>query len=272
MKTNKEIRTEAWGIVRGRWFWRIAAAGSILYFITMIVSGLILTSFADRGIQTWTDFLQAKVKAFQSGLGYTVPSWSVFWQMTGATAFQQFIAYVFGAILLFGMASVLLKAVRDDEKGWLSGAFGGFKRPFEVTWLLVLMNLLVFLWGLLFVIPGLIAIYRYRQAWYLKSENLDWSAGKCLSESGRMMKGMKWKAFCLDLSFVGWFLLGVTVLMVLVIGMAAVTRSHAVLATFVSALIAVAGFYFLAFFFAYLAAARAVFYKELACARARDLV
>jgi len=272
MKTNKEIRKEAWGIVRGKWFWRIFAAGSVLYFIAMLVSGMIVASYKDMAIQTWPDFLAAKIQAFQSGLGYTVPSHAVFWQMTGATAFQQFIGYVFGAILLFGMAGVMLKAVRDDEKEWFSGAFGGFKRPLEVTWLLALMNFLVFLWGLLFVIPGFIAIYRYRQAWYLKSENPDWSAGKCLSESGRMMKGMKWKAFCLDLSFVVWFFMWSLACGCLITGVVAALKFGSLFGSFAITLAGAIGFYFFALLIVYFVAARTVFYKELACARARDLV
>jgi len=268
MKTNKEIRKEAWGIVRGKWFWRIFATGSLLYLIAMSVSGMIVASYKDMEIQTWPDFLRAKLQAMQPGLGYTVPSWEVFWQMTGATAFQQFIAYVFGAILLFGMAGVMLKAVRNDEKGWFGGAFGGFKRPLEVTWLMALMNLLVCLWGLLFVIPGIIAMYRYRQAWYLKSENPDWSAGKCLSESGKMMKGMKWKAFCLDLSFLGWFLLVLMAIGPFALGAAMATKEGTVVGSLVGVLAGVAVSYFFAFVLAYFVAARTVFYKELTCARA----
>jgi len=264
MKTNAEIRKEAWGIVRGKWFWRILLSGLVLWSIASMVSGLIFSSYSDMGIQTWTDFLQAKAKAFQSGLGYTVPSWSVFWRMTGATAFQQFIGYVFGAILLFGMAGVMLKAVRNDEKEWFAGAFGGFRRPLEVTWLLALMNLRLFLWGLLFVIPGLVAIYRYRQAWYLKSENPDWSAGKCLKESGRMMKGMKWRAFCLDVSFFGWFLLLVTAIGPFAFGTAMAAKTGAAVGLFVGALAGVALSYFVAFVLAYFVAARTVFYRELA--------
>jgi len=272
MKTNKEIRKEAWGIVRGKWFWRIVVSGSLLYFITMLVSGMIVASYKDLQIQTWPDFLAAKIQAFQSGLGYTVPSQAVFWQMTGATAFQQFIAYVFGAILLFGMAGVMLKAVQNDEKGWFSGAFGGFTRPLELTWLLALMNFLVFLWGLLFVIPGLIAIYRYRQAWYLKSENPDWSAWKCLRESGLMMKGSKWQAFCLDLSFVIRMMLIFLVFGILFGGASSLRRFEALLGSAAVSLWLVVFFAIFAFFLAYLSAARAVFYRELACARARDLV
>ena len=105
------------------------------------------------------------------------------------------------------IATVLLKAVKDDANRWFADSFGGFSRPLEVLWLIILMNVKVALWTFLFVIPGIVAMYRYRQAWYLKSEHPDWGAFKCLAESGKMMKGHKWAAFCLDLSFLWRFLL-----------------------------------------------------------------
>ena len=33
-------------------------------------------------------------------------------------------------------------------------------------------------------------------------------ASDCITESRRMMDGYKWQLFCLDLRFVGWYLLG----------------------------------------------------------------
>jgi len=263
MKTNAEIRKEAWGIVRSRWFWRIISAGGVLYFVFLTASVMIARYYSDGGIQTWTDFLQAKAQAMQSGLGYTVPSARAFWQMTGASVFQQFIACVFGSILLFGLAGLMLRAVRNDEKGWFAGSFGGFKRPLELTWLMVLMNLRIFLWGLLFVIPGIVATYRYRQAWYLKSEHPDWSAWKCLSESGGLMKGRKWQAFCLDVFMViCWILPAALVLSYWSIVLSA-GDSGSSLFGFIGAFAGLASFYFFVFVMAYLVVARTVFYREL---------
>src|SRR5574344_1621849 len=163
MKANKEIRNEAWGIVRGKWFWRIVTAGGLLYLISLIVNGFLVGALKGGNVQTWPDFLEAKVKAAQQGLGYTVPSSAAFWHMTGATVFQQFIGCVFGGIVLFGLAVLFLRAARNDDEGWFASAFGGFTRPLGVFWLLVLMNFWIFLWSLLLVIPGMIAVYRYRQ-------------------------------------------------------------------------------------------------------------
>lgn len=271
MKPNREIRAEAWRIVRGKWFGRILTAGVALYTIVIAVSVALSAAFSDMGVQTWFDFLKSKARNMQEGLGYAVPSAAAFWQMTGASAFEQFIGCVFGSILVFGMAGLMLKAVRDDEGRWLADSFGGFKRPLEVTWLMVLMNLKVFLWSLLFIVPGIVAVYRYRQAWYLKNEHPDWSASKCIAESGRLMRGHKGQAFALDCTYAGWLLLGWMVFTASAIFAVTEYESSAALA-FVGMLASLTGLLFAAFVLAYFFVGRAVFYREVACAREGNLV
>ena len=198
MKTNVEIRRATRQALSNGWFGRMFISGAVLYSVAAIVMGIVLAVFHDMEIQTWNDFLQAKMEHLRNGLDYAVPSRVVALQMSGATLFEQFFSYLFGAIVMFGIARVALKAVRGDEQGWFASSFGGFSRPFGVMWLLVRMNIQVFLWSLLFVFPGFVAIYRYRMAWYLKSDHPDWGAGKCLAVSGEKMLGLKWQAFCLD--------------------------------------------------------------------------
>ena len=202
MKTNVEIRRTTREALSNGWFGRMFISGAVLYSVVFFLTLIIALAFRDMEVQTWGDFLQVKMQHLRNGMDYTVPSRAVALQMSGATLFDQFFRYLFGAIVMFGIARVSLKAVRGDEQGWFSSLFGGFSRPFGVMWLLVRMNIQVFLWSLLFVIPGIVAIYRYRQAWYLKSDHPDWGAGKCLAVSGEKMRGLKWQAFCLDLFYV----------------------------------------------------------------------
>ena len=202
MTTNREIRKETRKVLSRGWFGRVFLSALALYFVVFVVMVAVLSVFHDMEIQTWGEFLATKMQYLARGQDYTVPSMAVAIQMSQATLFQQFLSYLFGAIMMFGLVRITLKAVRDDMQKWFSSSMGGFARPLGVTWLLFLMNLRVFLWSLLFVVPGFVAIYRYRQAWYLKSDNPDWGAGKCLAESGAMMRGLKWQAFCLDLSYV----------------------------------------------------------------------
>ena len=264
MKSNREIRREAWGILRGRWFWRLVTVGMVLNLIGQTVNGLVQRSFREMNIQTWGDFLAAKFDAARQGLGYAVPSQQAAWQMTGGTSFQMFVAYIFAAILAFGFSVTVLKATRDDEKRWFSDSFGGFRRPLEVMWLMVLMNLRVFLWSLVFLVPGIVAAYRYRQAWYLKSENPDWSAARCLKESGQMMKGHKGQAFALDLSYLGWFVL-TTVVLGIFLGTSAVGAEGegGASAGLLSSVFGFASVALLLFVLVYYFIGRAVFYRSL---------
>lgn len=261
MRTNAEMRAEAWKVVRGKWFWRMLTAGVLLNCVGQLVLGLIGYLYKDMQIPTWTEFLQSKAGMLAQGLDLTPPSSAASWRMTGASAFELFIAYLFAAIMAFGFASLLLKAFRNEEKGWLSNAFSGYGRPLELTWLMVLMNLRTFLWSLLFVIPGIVAIYRYRQAWYLKAENPDWSASKCLSDSGRMMKGYKWRAFAFDLSYFGWFVLIVILLSASVV-FGAMSEVNVVVGMF-GAIFAFCSLLGLAFLLCYYLSGRTVFYREV---------
>ncbi len=73
-------------------------------------------------------------------------------------------------------------------------------------------DLYIFLWSLLFVIPGIIKGYSYRMVPYILADNPKMDANEAITLSRKMMNGEKWKTFVLDLSFVGWYLLGLIAL------------------------------------------------------------
>lgn len=64
-----------------------------------------------------------------------------------------------------------------------------------------------FLWSLLFIVPGIVKHYEYKMIPYLLTENPEMTRKEAFAESKRLMKGNKWKAFVLDLSFIGWDIL-----------------------------------------------------------------
>ncbi|MEE3421041.1 MAG: DUF975 family protein [Lachnospiraceae bacterium] len=67
--------------------------------------------------------------------------------------------------------------------------------------------LYTFLWGLLFIVPGIVKMYEYRMIPYLLSEHPDMPMEEAFARSRAMMDGEKWNAFLLDFSFLGWELL-----------------------------------------------------------------
>ncbi len=70
-----------------------------------------------------------------------------------------------------------------------------------------LKTLFVFLWSLLFVIPGFIMAYAYSMAIYIAHDNPEMSTMDAIKKSKELMRGHKWDLFVLDLSFIGWILL-----------------------------------------------------------------
>ena len=97
--------------------------------------------------------------------------------------------------------------ISRDEKAEFGNLFDGFGLFFRVLWLGILEGLLICLWSLLLIVPGIVAAYRYRQALYLLLDHPERSAWQCLRESSALMSGHKWELFVLDLSFLGWAML-----------------------------------------------------------------
>ena len=260
------MRREAWGIVKGKWFGRLLVVGVLLHAAVVTVNGLVASAFVALSIDSLGDFVGRKMQAMQAGLVYTLPSFKAYvWMLTGFL-FQMFIAYVFAAILAYGFCSTLLKAHANDDRRWFADAFGGFSRPFEVTGLLVLINLKAMLWTLLFIIPGIVATYRYRLAWFLKIEHPDWTARACVAESGRRMKGNKWKAFCLDLSYLGWYFLSMAGMAAsaILFGKSAGGGGLSLILSAVGFLVGAFAFYLFLKVFLGQFVSRVVFYRELA--------
>ncbi len=112
-----------------------------------------------------------------------------------------------GSSIRLGLARFRLQLL-DGQAPSSKTLFYAFKEDyFKALWLRVLRCLIILAWSLLFIVPGIIAAYRYAMADYALSENPAMSVTDALRESARMMRGNKWKLFCLRLSFIGWHLL-----------------------------------------------------------------
>ncbi len=96
---------------------------------------------------------------------------------------------------------------------------GTIFRPFAAGYLnavktMFLQGLFIFLWSLLFIIPGIIKAYQYILTPYILAENPDIEWRRALDLSRAMTDGCKFDIFVLQISFIGWYLLGVIALVV----------------------------------------------------------
>ena len=118
--------------------------------------------------------------------------------------------FLVSGALQFGLARVTTNCVKG--RGWSVGqTFCAFENHFVKTLVMHLVqSIFLFLWSLLFIIPGIVKSYSYAMVYYLQQEpeNIHREPVDLITESRRWMDGYKWKLFCLDFSFIGWYLLG----------------------------------------------------------------
>jgi uncharacterized membrane protein len=67
-----------------------------------------------------------------------------------------------------------------------------------------LRDLYLWLWSLLFVIPGIIKSYSYFMVPYIAADNPELPSSRVFEISKQTMKGEKWNLFVLQLSFILW--------------------------------------------------------------------
>lgn len=97
-----------------------------------------------------------------------------------------------------------------EHKTNVGQVFYGFQggRYMSTVWIMFLKGLYIFLWSLLFWIPGIIKSYSYLMVPYILAENNSLDKNRVFQISRKMMRGHKWEAFVLALSFLGWNILG----------------------------------------------------------------
>ena len=87
--------------------------------------------------------------------------------------------------------------------------FWAFKsgKYLNVVKTLFVVDLKIFLWGLLLIIPGIIKSYQYCMVPYILAENPGIETKRALELSKKMTAGEKFNIFLLHLSFIGWIFL-----------------------------------------------------------------
>ncbi len=125
-----------------------------------------------------------------------------------------FLAWVIGSLVDIFLRNPLEVGVRRfyvqnlHQPARVGELMHAFDRDYlEKVKTMFLRDLYVFLWSLLFIIPGIIKSYEYMMVPYLLADNDGMSAQEAFDESRRLMTGQKWNAFVLDLSFIGWRIL-----------------------------------------------------------------
>jgi len=159
-----------------------------------------------------------------------------------AVNFVAFIGAIISLIItgpmMLGIAGCFLKLHRKEAFS-LESAFDGFRNFGNAFLVHLLAAIIIMLPSLIVIIPGVIAgllsadsdsplmlfgvifvcaliaaipsamlYYSYQMRYYILFDNPTLKPTEVLKQSRAMMKGNKWRLFVLDLTFIGWVLLG----------------------------------------------------------------
>lgn len=130
----------------------------------------------------------------------------VMFLILGLVSFTYIGTLVLAGPIYLGFAMFVLEILRSGE-GKFGTGFEGFRQFGSAFVATLLSGIFVLLWSILFIIPGIIAGYRYSMVYFILADNPSISGSEAIKKSKEMMAGHKWELFVLQLSFIGWFLL-----------------------------------------------------------------
>ncbi len=205
MRRAKEFRDVAWNILRGRYWWTVLAA-----LIAGILGGYAGQSdfsfhFGSNEVEGLRTFLSQfdadKALAIVSAL-------RAFFIGLAGFAFTYGVAlFLVGSAVELGYDLFNLSLYQSGDRPRIDTLFSRFTIFGNALLLRFLMFIKILAWTLLFIVPGIVAAYRYALAPFILAEHPELSATEAIERSKELMMGHKGRLFCLEFSFIGWYLL-----------------------------------------------------------------
>ena len=175
----------------------------ILYTATSIITSI--TTFAAMG-GLFAETMSASSMSEEELTALTMNAYFIIYGVVLASSLL--LCFFGGFHFQIGQNRFYLNARENPYN--LGDLFFAFKNNYwKNAWTMFTMYLYIFLWSLLFLIPGYIKMFEYSMIPYLLAENPNMSRKRAFELSKAMTKGYKGDLFILGLSFIGWYLLGI---------------------------------------------------------------
>jgi uncharacterized membrane protein len=185
--SNRDLMADARAALSGNW--GMAVLGYILYVVLIMSFSLFLIA----------SMLFVSVVSSLSGSN---PEFA----LHAMQLFVNLVEMLVSGAIVVGFMGFFLGIAQEGEAR-LELLFTGFRRFWKSFGVYFLTSLFILLWSLLLIIPGIIAAFRYAMAFFIIADDGDCGPLEAIRRSKEMMKGSKWKFFCLHWRFFGWALL-----------------------------------------------------------------
>ena len=197
MKQNTDYKNDALAALKGNWGKAVLA--TVIY--------MAIVSIAMGPYLTQTFKFQAAMTAAGSAMDAQVLL-SQISTLYGYMGLYYLLVIFLIAPLMVGFFNafrmLLLQGDREIPTNMFKIATKGY---WHKVWGMFLMGVFIFLWSMLFVIPGIIKAFSYAMTPYILEEHPELTANEAIDHSRAMMKGHKFDLFWLYLSFIGWGIL-----------------------------------------------------------------
>lgn len=122
------------------------------------------------------------------------------------TFVQNLLSALLSMMVMMVSTGIIIYVISEARyhKGSFGNLLDGLPILLRVVWYQIISTVLISLWSMLFIIPGIIASYRYRQGLYILLDHPEMSVMECIRASKHMMDGHKMELLIIDLSFFGW--------------------------------------------------------------------
>lgn len=190
MKQNQEYKNEALAALRGNW--APAVLATLVYYL--------LTLFLISPYE---------VAVFRTN------SADIMGLMAASRWYGVFflgMILVIGPFLVGYVNSFKKLLVEGDDRITANSFREGFKPYWRSVWAYLFRGILITLWSLLLIIPGIIKSLSYAMTMYIVKDHPELTVNEAIDLSKDMMYGHKYDLFYLYISFIGWYLLSILTL------------------------------------------------------------
>lgn len=210
MKYASDFRSLARDALSGRWGTAVLAGLIASLLGAVATNGPELTfEYNEYGADVGLELAGQQIYSFGEGWSGALAG-----VLLGGAALIMIIAlvmavvyFVLGSVVGVGYCQFNLDLVDQKKEPQVNTLVHYFRNWKTTVAAKLLETLYVFLWSLLFVIPGIMAGYSYAMTGYILAEHPDLTASEAIEQSKQMMYGNRWRLFCLQLSFIGWDIL-----------------------------------------------------------------
>jgi uncharacterized membrane protein len=143
------------------------------------------------------------------GVGVTIITFAINIVLSLIPKVGGIIDFIITGPFMIGIAMFYLTIARKQSTPRVGQIFKGFNYFGTGFMASLLMTIFIVLWALLLIIPGIVACFSYAMTYFILAENPQTRGLDAIRKSRDMMKGYRWKLFCLGLRFIGWLILGI---------------------------------------------------------------